>query len=422
MQPTTLPSAPSPRRLTLMGHIDATPRELEPHETAEIDQFEQAWRPDTQVCMSISRRSKSCARQAVEGGLQIGAAQVCDALAATLGPTGAVFGLASLVLQIAGLRNVIGAGLGAVTRREPAWNGTRVYEVGPNLRNDRIDSPPVAQSASTQPEPAEITSFMVATMKRFPAQVTACMISGHGMAYQSLAGFEMQQWKQVLEDTARQSGRKIDVLVCESCLTGNLEALQMLSGAARYAVVSAQTMRAEGLPWKPIIDSLPAGRLTAEGFARSIVREADKHGAIETLAVIDLQKVAPLMRSVEALGSALTAAVEAGEADAVKAALREAQALGSRNPLSQALFSVRDVGQIADAVVKQVQAPEAVSAAHQVKQACHVAVLTGATDVDHKKSSFISVQGPQRVFDSESYRAQTGFASWGTLLETLASR
>lgn len=415
-------STPSARQLTLVGHIDATPRELEPLETDEIDQMEKGWRPDAQVCLSISRRSTSCVQRAVKGGLQLGASALCAAASTALGPPGAVLGLVGLGLQVWGLRTLVGAGLDSLMKSEPAWSGTRIYEVGPDVRPHRIDSPPVSSRPALKPEPSEITHFMADSLRRFPAQVMACMISGHGTAYQALAGFDVAQWKQMLEDVARQSGRKLDVLVCESCLTGNLEALRQLKDTARYAVVSAQTMEAEGLPWTSIMNGLPSSGLTAEGFARSIVEKADAAGAVQTLAVVDLSRIEPLAEAVENMGGALRQAVAAGEVAAVTQALGGARALGLKNPIAQSLFSMRDLGEIAARVEKQVNDPAARAAARAVTQACRQAVVTGATDADHAGSSFISVQGPQRFFLADDYREKTGFEAWSGLLTDLSAR
>ena len=413
---------PSSRQLTMVGHIDATPPELEPLETAEIDQLEKGWRPDAQVCLSISRRTTSCLRRAVTGGLQLGASGLCAAASTALGPPGAVLGLVGLGFQVWGLRSLVRAGLDILVKSEPAWSGTRTYEVGPDVRSHRIDSPLVSIRPALKPEPSELTHFMADALQRFPAQVTACMVSGHGTAYQSLAGFDVAQWKQMLEDVAVQSGRKFDVLVCESCLTGNLEALRQLKDTARYAVVSAQTMEAEGLPWTSIMKGLPSVGLTAEGFARSIVAQADAAGAVQTLAVVDLARIEPLAEAVENLGGALRQAVAAGEAAQVADALGGARVLGLKNPIVQSLFSMRDLGEIAARVEKHVNDPASRNAARAVTQACRQAVVTGVTDADHAGSSFISVQGPQRFFLADDYRKKTGFEAWSGLLTDLSAR
>jgi len=406
--------------LTFLAHIDATPKELEPYEVAEVDAFEKAYRPDTRVRVQLCRESTPVLQNLGLGLMEVAAVPIAAALAPTLGPLGFPVLLGGMFLAADGGKRFAQAYASWSHNREPAWNGTRVYDIGPDKRVGRIDSPIVEQRLEDKPDRTQLTRFLAEGMKKYPAQVTAVMLSGHGLAYKNCTGLGVAAVKEALDQASAQSGRKIDVLILEACLMGNLESLQTLSNSARYVVVSEETMGAAGMPWANIMQSLPKDHLTAEQFGRNIMDWSTDDGNLDTLAVIDLQKIAPLSNSVESLAHELRRVVAQGGKSEVRAALRHAPAYPRwTDPLDRMSFNMRDLGGVVDGVKARIPDARVQQAADRVKAALQDAVVSSTHRPKYASAGDISIQSTQPFFKTEKYVNQTGFREWGALLHDL---
>lgn len=420
---TTNTLAPSPPRslpvLTFLAHVDATSN-LEPCLVAEVDRLEQAYRPDTRVRVELSRKSRPPAVTIGLGAAEIVAAAVVAKVAApAAGPLAPLVMWGGSLVLADGVSHLVAANRDIKMHHEPAWNGTRIYDIGPDVEKGRIDSPLVGQSDVLKPSVPELARFIADGMKKYPAQVTAVMASGHGMAYtEECSGYTVKDLKKALDDAASRSGKKVDVVVLEACLMGNLESLRILEDSARYAVVSEETMGGMGLPWQNILGSLPKGSMTAEQFGKKIVDGSIATPGIDTVAVIDLQKVEPLSKAVENLAIELRRVVAQGGRSQVRAALKQAAAyprdfLGA---VGRFAFDVRDLGELTDSVAANVTDPKAQQAAANVKSALRDTVVCATTSDEYQDAGHITIQGLRPFFNTGKYVQETGLSEWGALL------
>lgn len=426
---------PRPAQLTFLAHVDATPHDLEVWETAEVESFEKSWRPDTNMVVQLQRDPAPLTGRIATAALELAAVPVAGAAAvgmvtlglaaATLLPaaiavaTGVMLAGAGLAAAVHGGSRLVDTLQERAARKEPVWSGTRTFEIGPDT-SPRIDSKVVAESPRTEPRASDITRFLAANMQKYPARVTSVLVGGHGLAWQECAQHPVTTLRQCLEDSARQAGRKPDVLVLESCLMSNLESLNTLRDTARYAIVSEETMGASGLPWQEVFDDLPSHGLTAQSFGRRVIDASAKSDQIDTLALIDLQKVAPLASAVEALAKTLRKAVTAGHGDAVRAALDGSLSFPKGSTTAdRAWFDVRDLGQITRSVRRGVPDPAVKQAAEQVDACLRDAVVASTSSDGYKAATHISIQGHDQDLDTREYVGETGFREWARLLEDI---
>ena len=422
-------TAPRPAQLTFLAHVDATPHDLEVFETAEVESFEKAWRPDTNVVVHLQRDPAPLTRRIVSSALEMAFLPVAGAVAlglfttslipAALGTAaGVLMGAAGLAAGVHGCAHLIDAARESILRHEPPWRGTRTFEIGPDS-SARIDSKVGAESPEIEARPSDLTRFLAANMKKFPAQVTTVLVGGHGLAWQECAQHSVTTLRDCLEASAQQAGRKPDVLVLESCLMSNLESLDILKDTARYAVVSEETMGASGMPWPEVLQDLPKRGLTAASFGRRVIDASAKSDQIDTLALIDLQKIAPLSQAFESMATAVRVAVAKGHGDAVRKALDGAMSFPKGMEADRSWFDVRDLGQVTRALRQGVPDPAVHRATDQVEACLQDAVVASTATTAYKAASHISIQGHEQALDTHDYVQETGFRQWARLLRDL---
>ncbi|NDD29419.1 MAG: hypothetical protein EB084_14250 [Proteobacteria bacterium] len=418
-----------PAQLTFLAHVDATPHDLEVWETAEVEAFEKAWRPDTHVAVQLRRDPAPSRGNLFAGALEVAALPAAGALiaqggmAAISSPIGLAItaGLAAIGITAAldGARRVRASALELMGRKEPVWKGTRTFDIGPDV-TPQIDSPAVASTRSTDVSRTDITRFLAERMKAYPAQVTTVMFSGHGLAWEECASLSTAEIRRCLEDSARQAGRKPDVLVLEACLMGNLEALDSLKGTARYAIVSEETMGACGLPWQQVLQDLPSHGLTPRAFGERVIAASAGDAQVSTLALIDLSKVGALSKAFTQLATALQRAVAKGAGEQVRSALEKADAYPlEMSAADRRLFQVRDLGQLVADLRATVSDPKVRRAADRVSDCLSKAVVSSTAAPGYEGASHVSVQGNAALLDHTSYVVQNGFPEWSRLIHQL---
>lgn len=426
--PVVAPTRPA-ARLTLLAHVDATPDDLQAPEMYEIESFEGARRDDTHVIVQVRRDGASPAVKIASGLASVAGSLMAaaPAVGAGLGILGSAPVAAGLVLAgtvvVAGslawhgVQRVLAGVSDMGDTREPMWHATRTYQVGDDIQPGRLDSPLLREEPGTEASVPGLARFLADGMRSLPAQVTAVMVGGHGLAYDGCAGFSVDELRQALDTASAEAGRKPDLLILESCLMGSLEAMVGLRGAARYAIVSEETMGAYGLPWNEILASLPPGDLTPEALGRAIIEGGGKSSQIDTLALVDLEKMPEVERRFEALASRLREVVAGGGRDDVRDALQES----ARFPKGTGWLEpdLRDVSQFAQSVREHVSDRAALEATRELEEALAQAVVVGTTSQPYAGAGHLSVQGQGIKLTRESYDSATGFTEWSALLDDM---
>lgn len=314
------------------------------------------------------------------------------------------------------------------TGASPAWAGRRVFDIVPD-KTDKIDS-------QGREDSRPIGQFLGDGLKSFPQAMHVVHLAGHGRGYRQSAGHSLKTTAAALQQAVAATGRPIDLLLMESCLQSNLEALTTLAPLARYALVSEDSipgMVLDRLTVKALRDLSQTPELEPRQLGLAALHqisplETEFGGRPlwpDTLALIDLGKVPALHNAVGELGLQL-AALEPKEVEAV---FKQ----GLRLPVSpdneRQRLGFGDLKQIAQA------APDSARAAADKVLAClaEAVVECHADPATHTGTGGISVQlpGPVQKFESSDYfagqdwnRFATSAApdGWKRLVERLESQ
>lgn len=376
-------------RLRVFAHVDATAGDIAPHEAATADAFEKAHRPDVAVTLQmrhvpsereyvypslpLSQKERWLYRGLATGSL-VGIAGLAAGAFALQNPVVAVgAGLAGLALGVAAVRS------GSLLKQghsvaEPDWEGTRTCEIGPDKSNE-LDSAVIEDKPGTAPS--------VADLARHAQQAQVTLIAGHGNGYFGCAGFSMKE--------LQLATRGNDLVVFESCLMSNLEALSQLD--ARYAVASENTQLAGLEQWKPALEQL--SEATPEALGRQLL--AEPRAGNTTRALLDLNQVDQLKNDVEALARIVPAEV-AGPA--LRASTRLAETSHDFRDLGSVLAHLAEAG---DGSVK--------AAAARAQASLKASVLASHGDL-----SQLSIQGPDEPQALATHARVAGMPEWTALL------
>lgn len=443
-----------PTRVHLVSWMDATEAVIEPMAVDSLNKIEDAqttgganFTADLMLERKVMPYGQKMALGAAQLGLLVGAgAAVVFGASAALG--GSLVGLGVALAGGALIRQkgtqLFLRGLGhcysAYKDRsigESPWTAIRTYEVVGN-KTAALDG----KVTSDQPLPEKrdvpsVSDFLANGMKKYPKEdITVVHMMGHGLGYRQTAGLGYKDYKSVVEDTVQKAGRPIDVLLLESCLEGNLEAVAGVGDKARYVLVSEETIKA-GAVGDLLADTTVRTNgqaLTAEQWGQSMVDAANRMQASgdpmqaalapETLALVDTQKLPAVVSAVDTLGGLLKSEM-ATHGEALQTAIKNTQLYPKMWPHRSTgeKLGMGDLGHFCRNLervytgqsleqksgfgpfksVKQVSFPEAaaspnaqavLAAVAQVQQALGQAVLAHHTANNYQEACGLSVQLP----------------------------
>lgn len=349
------PPTPSPTRVHLVSWMDATEAVIEPMAVDSLNKIEDArgaggnnFTADLMLERKVMPYGKKMAIGAAQLGLLVGAGAAvalggCAALGGSLVGLGVAAAGGALIykkgtqLFLRGLGHCYSAykdkNIG-----EPMWSGARTYEVTGGNTTPALDGKVTSDKPLDEKRDIpSVSDFLANGMKKYPKEdITVVHLMGHGLGYRQTAGLGYKEYKSVVEDTVTKAGRPIDVLLLESCLEGNLEAVAGVGDKARYVLVSEETIKAGavGDMLRTTTGQTRGQTLTPEQWGRKMVDAADqmqnssdmmeKALAPETLALVDTQQIPAVLSAVDALGGLLKSEI-ATNGDALKAAVKNTQ-------------------------------------------------------------------------------------------------
>jgi len=444
--------------------VDATEPVLAPFATQIVQQLEELKAiggPRVTADVMIDRRAASAGSKLVRGLLAAGviAAPVAAGVALGVAAGSLLVGAAAGWAGWRGSRALAGRGLAEksygnlmsaaqqVLQAEPGWEGRRTYRIEAD-RTPAIDSPAVLdEPLPATRQPSDVAAFLASSVIACPRGLTVVHMLGHGLAYRAGAGMPFGAYRQVLADTAARRGGPVDLLLLESCLQGNLEALQATSPSARYAVVSEELLPATvvGEMLKGAVQEKGDRAVTPRELGTALVgHAADASGAlgshVQTLTMVDMQRIPALTEAVGRLGDLLADEVADGRVEGIRGALEGTEtypklpvyrhmagalALGDLRGLAERLRAVYGGEAVAMppaslgpfAFAREERWPQAAAspraeavraAASQVLEALGSAVVARYTEEGYAGAGGISVQLPgpfAEIEESEGYRA-----------------
>ncbi|MEW6278117.1 MAG: hypothetical protein AB1758_05810 [Candidatus Eremiobacterota bacterium] len=434
-------------KIHVVSLIDASEEVIEPMAVATVENLEEAHRAaGNQLTGSVFLQ-----RSNVSPAMKNLKSHLASTLPPLLGAaTGAALGCALTgSLLLGALGGVVGMAVGGMVGRmafgrtqmlkylpqdaaEPFWTGSRTYQLGGD-RTPAIDSRVVSQDpGSSKLDPAQMGQLLGEEMQKNPDATSVAHVFGHGLAYRQAAGLPFGQYRQMLAQATSLAGRPVDLLLVESCLEGNLESLLATAPYARYAVVSEEIVSAGAISqaFSKAVGALGGQAVTPRELGTAVVASnpspvgemlrfffgmppVDPEGPpealvkqmrAETLALIDLDRVAGLGQAVDRLGAVLTEEVKDGMLPYLATAAEEAMVTG--DPMLS--FAKQDLG-VGDlnvfvnriALLYQQGTPssrprEVMKACVEVQERLAEAVVANSIDPQFVDSAGLTVQLPTR--------------------------
>lgn len=150
----------------------------------------------------------------------------------------------------------------------PGKDGLREFEVLPGYNLEELLGGAEILDEEGADQTERLRNFLLKTQKLAPFRHSMVVVWGHGEGWSSgpaqFGGLALdlfppsrmgvEQIARVLEDTARESGAKTDLLVMDACLMQTVEAVYSLKNAASFLAGSAQIQDFEGLPYQSVLN------------------------------------------------------------------------------------------------------------------------------------------------------------------------
>jgi len=211
-----------------------------------------------------------------------------------------------------------------VVQLDKGGDNCKRYYLEPDGNMSEITSPVIKDLGSTNmSDPKVMGSFIAETMKKYPAEHYALIISDHGYAWKGAVEDDSHNgWmttpdvRKGIELGEKEAGKKIDVLGFDACLMATSEVGYEMKDAANYLVASEQTEGANGWPYTPLLtpkllknlDKALRSKLniSPEEFAKKIVNSAEgDQGTLPTMSATDLSKMRDLGKAADNFGKAI---------------------------------------------------------------------------------------------------------------------
>lgn len=399
MQITSLPQAAA-QKVNVVAHIDASEEVVEPFLAKRLDEFEEAKQQggnDLNITAEVIRKGSNPTGKVVKG-LSILGFQAALPVAGFMlgGPVGLGIGLAgaagmyAIGLTRQGLGELESARYHRQCLPDGDWAGRRTYSVTADDKPG-IASTVLAEDASSKaPSTGELASYIAGNMDKSATNVV--FLSGHGLAFRQVASMPTKKVADALNQANAQSGQKPDVLIMESCLMGNLETLEMLSGTARVAVLSEEVLNCEALPIKDMLVSASQDGGTPQEIGKKMVELAGATGNVQTLAAFDLDKLGNFNQALDNLGGRLSGELAAGKRTELQAAAKEAGRFPQPGMLflERTLLNFSDFGGFLKALDGKNLSPETKQAAQATRQALDDMIVAKTTGKGYEDASCVS--------------------------------
>ncbi len=331
----------------------------------------------------------------------------------------------------------------------PNWTTAKLLRVEPNRLRELAD-----WGAVDMGDPPTLARFLKTATRDFPAERYGLILGDHGMAWAGAAVAESSDGDSLavdeigaaFQEVTRTVGR-FDLIGFDACVMGNLEVARTMAPFARYLVASEEIEPADGwdyaallkaLARSPGMDGAALGRVIVDTY-RDFFAKSPHHELLEkakaiTLALIDLDRVAPVDKAVAGLGTGASALLARGGHDAwvhVAHARNEAEEYGRTGALIGVAppgSEVYDLVHVAENIRKHAQDPASTAAADAVIAAVGQAVIYSVHGAARPHASGLSIffppdQATLTARGKTSYN-ETGFAQgnrWYPFLSSYAA-
>ncbi len=213
----------------------------------------------------------------------------------------------------------------------PKWEGRRTYTVEAD-QSSKPDSPVVLEDPEQKKFTSEsVKSQLVQAIRAYPNSLQVCWPFGHGLGHLSMASQPFPEFADGLKQAQQETGRPLDLVVFESCLMGNLEALTAMGTSSRYVLASEPSIRIDtpegSIPMAEIVEALGTPGDLSQKIAKTTqtlegVNDLHKPDQMTLFNLAELQQ--RFLPTLDSLGEQLSSEFEAGRGTEVMKAVEAA--------------------------------------------------------------------------------------------------
>ena len=183
----------------------------------------------------------------------------------------------------------------------------KLYEIKKDNDPDKITSAVLKKMGDTDmSDPKILTDFIKFSMKKYPAEHYALVVSDHGGAWtgaiQDKAPFDwmsMKELKDSIENARKESGNKIDVLAFDACNMANTEVAYEIKDQVDLIVASEESLTGDGWDYSKIfsmndlanIKKKENKNIEPEDFSERIVSTAFEDVKYSTMSAIKTKDI-----------------------------------------------------------------------------------------------------------------------------------
>ncbi|MEQ8224826.1 MAG: clostripain-related cysteine peptidase [Candidatus Eremiobacterota bacterium] len=280
---------------------------------------------------------------------------------------------------------------------DKTWSGARTYYVNHDETPQKINSEVIAEFGNhvNMSDPKTLTDFIIDSMKKFPADHAALVLSDHGGGFTGAMADDtdgnlmtVPQIRQALEEAEKVTGKKIDILGFNACLMADTQAAYEFKDSAKILLASEESEYSPGWTFQPMlgksIDSsierlqgALAGKINVspEEFAKIVVECNKEHQTdVPTFSATDLSKMDELARSVDNLAKAI---LNTDEKESVKKSMMNVGGYGQGwTPYGD----MRDLHYLSELIEKGTNDPKLKEAAHDVQKVFSEAIIANEAE------------------------------------------
>ena len=301
------------------------------------------------------------------------------------------------------------------------WSGTRAYQVTPGGYVDLGIS-----SDADMTDPAVYEALTAQVLQQFPSEHQALFFWSHGGAWQGAMMDDSSNPNSILstDDLADAVGRalttigddRVDLVVYDSCLMGELSAASAFSDVARYLLASEESVPSHSLDYADL--TAAASSATPADFGSALLggfmQHATDYGTVDTvtMSLVDLDGVAELDAALGELAQA-AATLSGTDAIAMMRAVRSTLSFGGGQ------FFMADLGQYTQLAITGNAAVNAALA--RISAAVSAMVVHHDEGIAYEGATGLAAYLPPTINEyNPAYREVGGLsARWGQFLDAL---
>ena len=317
------------------------------------------------------------------------------------------------------------------------WNHSRAIYINKDETPDQFNSELIQEFGQTNmSDPQTLTKYIVDAIGKFPADHVCLVMNSHGGGFTGAMADDdasdampIPQMREALEKAQEITGKKIDIIGFDACLMSEYEVAYEFKNIADIMLASEESENGPGWKYNNMLggksfskavkmiqdSSLYKIDVGPKEFAKVVVDiNRENNEDIPTFSAIDLSKMTELKDSLNNFAKAVRAS---DDKESVKSAILASEHYGGG---WAPYCDIRDIGHIADNIIKGSSDDKLKEAANDIKEKLEMAVMHNAVNPqEHPNSQGLSIFAPTTKGSVTSNYTELKFAQeteWDEML------